>query len=184
MPVPALNAHKAPWDLIPISIHRNVTASNKAAPQRKDIRLIKYFLGNTRTPLGRQDATGEMKSANGPTSRRERVLATEITLTCVVVARSAESMDAEGDNDNTIVPMLLMTISQVPSVTKRKDASIQNEGSRMRSRVVFAVGLSVLMRDLAGSSGRRSSTFEDCSVSVIETPGIGGGVLIINAPIR
>ena len=44
-------------------------------------------------------------------SRRERVLAKDIILTCVEAATSDESVVVDGGSDNAIVPILLMTIS-------------------------------------------------------------------------
>jgi len=106
----------------------------------------------------------------------------EISLTCVEVASSADGIDVEGGSDSTIVPMLLITISQDPSVTKAKNARTQNDGSRRRSMAEPADGLSTLLCEVDGNRGLRSSTFEACSVSLIEIP--AAGVLILNAPNR
>jgi len=108
-------------------------------------------------------------------------LAKEISLTCVEVARSADGIVVEGGNDNTIVPILLMTISQDPSVTKTIKARIQNEGSRRRSRIESEVGPSKWIRGDVGNNGLRSSTAEE---SVDRSPEVREGALILNAPIR
>ncbi len=61
---------------------------------------------------------GEIKSAIGPTSRRETVLARDRSRTWVDVAMAAEGMDAsEADEDGgrevTIVPTFDITISHL-----------------------------------------------------------------------
>jgi hypothetical protein len=56
-----------------------------------------------------------MKSANGPTRSRPKVLARENSLTCVAVAMAIEGIpDDNGDDggsDSTMVPMFDITIS-------------------------------------------------------------------------
>jgi hypothetical protein len=109
----------------------------------------------------------------------------EIILTWVELARSAEGIDVDGGSDSTIVPILLMTISQDPSVTETMIARIQNGGSRRRSSAEPAVvSLSTLTRGVAGNSGVCSSTSEACSVTAMEGPETGGGALIFIAPTR
>lgn len=64
-------------------------------------------------------AEGDTKSARGPTTRRESVLATERKRTCVAVATSVDGaavgLEACDARERTIVPILDITISPLPS---------------------------------------------------------------------
>jgi hypothetical protein len=69
--------------------------------------------------LGKYDATGERKSATGPTRSLEIVLESESILTCVDVVESVDGMptisisgeDEEAGRDSTMVPIFDITIS-------------------------------------------------------------------------
>jgi hypothetical protein len=83
---------------------------------RKATRLRRCFWEILHSPEGRYDATGETKSARGPTKSRNPVFARDRRRTCVEVARSVAGTDVDvGDedegSDKTMVPMLEITIS-------------------------------------------------------------------------
>jgi hypothetical protein len=56
---------------------------------------------------------GDTKSAKGPTSRRESVLAADIKRTCVAVAASV--LEEYDGRERTIVPILDITVSLLPA---------------------------------------------------------------------
>jgi hypothetical protein len=72
--VPMLNTHISSRDLTPISIQKNVMASNNAAIDRNATRLKMCFRGYIGTPLQNWEAAGDRKSARNPTTRRAKVL--------------------------------------------------------------------------------------------------------------
>lgn len=62
---------------------------------------------------------GDTKSAKGPTSRRESVLAADIKRTCIAVAASVDGaaivLGEHDGRERTIVPILDITVSLLPT---------------------------------------------------------------------
>lgn len=58
---------------------------------------------------------GDTKSAKGPMSRRESVLAIDIKRTSVAVAASADGVEEYDGRERAIVPILDITISLLPT---------------------------------------------------------------------
>lgn len=99
----------------------------------KLMRLMICFRGYCRVPHGKCEAMGDMKSAIGPTRRRDTVLARDRSRTCVEVSAAdgedTSEADDAGGSEMTIVPTFDITISQEPRLNITIIASSQKCGS-------------------------------------------------------
>lgn len=102
-----------------VSSKVNETISSRLASVRNATRLMRCFLGAEAATPGMYDTgTGDVKSARGPDASLETVLATERKRTWVEVAALSVAAEEpeEGGRDNTMVPILEMTISHCCAV--------------------------------------------------------------------